>query len=144
GCLYSPAPGHGFFGQRGLFQEGSRLNKPPFEIINPRALRQANSAEKSGCALRADAPVCTNGNTDIACMGELYRGCQANQFDCANNPGNPDDACCAGWVPGNPGDNIDHAACITNDAPWGGFGGCVIFDLEPSNDDIGCLSWWDN
>lgn len=104
-----------------------------FEIINPRVLRNKRRQVREGtdeaCTGRGDAAVCTNGNSDVTCTGERYRGCQTGQTDCANSPENPDDNCCWGWGPGN-GDNIDHATCITSDAGWGGAGdaSCVLLD----------------
>lgn len=100
-----------------------------FVIVNPRARSGATTPAGPACAIRGDAAVCTNGNTDVACTGEIYRGCQTGQTDCANTAGNPDDGCCGGWLPGG-NDNIDHASCITHDAPWGGMAWCSLFDID--------------
>ena len=59
------------------------------------------------CGHYSDAAVCHNGQTDVTCSTELYRGCYANENDCADNAANPDDRCCAGYGPGV-SDNIDH------------------------------------
>lgn len=100
-----------------------------FDIVNPLVLAvTARSVQATeGCAVRADAPVCTNGQTDVTCTGETYQGCETGQTDCANQPGQ-DDVCCAAWGPG-PNDNIDHAYCYNSDAGWGGGSYCP--------------SWWD-
>lgn len=108
-----------------------------FRIVNPAVQRRRaglrNASQAVGCGLRQDAPVCTNGQTDVTCVGEIYRGCQTGQTDCANNPQNPDDSCCSGWIPGNNGDNIDHASCTVDDAPWGGFSLCFFEEDGPQN-----------
>lgn len=101
-------------------------------IVNPAAIRTQSGSDSGSddCAGRADAPVCTNGNEDVKCGGERYRGCQTGQQDCADNDGNSEDACCYGWGPG-PGDNIDHDDCRHDDSGWGGISICFIF---PSRD----------
>jgi hypothetical protein len=63
-----------------------------------------------------DAPVCINGEEDVTCGTERYRGCYL--VDCADGPG-LDDQCCWGPLPG-PSDNIDHYMCSSWDAGWGG------------------------
>lgn len=114
-------------------------DKPVFvaTIVNPAAIRVPGASESgdSGpgtddCRGRDDAPVCKNGNEDVTCAGERYRGCQTGQHDCADNEANPEDECCWGWGPG-PGDNIDHDDCMQDDAGWGGISICLIF---PSRD----------
>lgn len=107
------------------------MTKKHFRVVNPAAL-SANGigflAPKDGCGERSDAPVCKDGNTDVTCLAELYKGCETGTTDCANvRGGNEDDVCCAGWGPGN-GDNIDHAYCIHDDAGWGGLGWCLWND----------------
>lgn len=98
-------------------------------IVNPAALRRpVKHVEEGTCIYRADAPVCENGDQDVACTGEVYRGCAVGQADCANNPDNPDDTCCAAVIPGTTGDNIDHAYCSINDAGYGGIGVCFWSD----------------
>lgn len=99
-----------------------------FRLINPLALAAAatlvvtpKELRADGCGEYSDAPVCQNGNTDVACTGEIYRGCAQGQTDCADGLGNYDDRCCAGWAPGG-GDNIDHAYCTEQDADHGGMG----------------------
>lgn len=99
-----------------------------FKLVNPLALvtaaawlSSATEARADGCGQYSDAPVCENGNTDVTCTGEIYRGCAQGQTDCADGNGNYDDQCCAGWGPGT-GDNIDHAYCTERDAGYGGFG----------------------
>lgn len=89
------------------------------------------------CGQYADAPVCQNGNQDVHCTGELYRGCQPGATDCADTPENPDDGCCAGWGPGV-GDNIDHATCRTEDATFGGTCLSGIWDSRENQ----CAFWW--
>lgn len=118
------------------------MSEHPFEIVNPAALNRNASAaagecgeeDQGSCDQRSDAPVCTNGNEDVLCTGERYRGCEVGQTDCANTPGgNEDDICCWGWGPGS-GDNIDHGACIRDDARWGGIdreGDCIFWDEPP-------------
>jgi hypothetical protein len=98
-----------------------------FQVVNPQVLRRqaAASAATSSCGEREDAPVCVNGQTDVTCTGELYRGCATGQTDCANQPGQ-DDVCCAAWGPGV-SDNIDHGACFTSDSAWGWINACSIF-----------------
>lgn len=104
-----------------------------FEVINPATIAMAAAVAGSvleaqdGCGVRADAPVCENGNTDVTCTGETYRGCETGQTDCANVSANPDDVCCWGSGPGS-GDNIDHAYCIHDDSGWGGVGWCWWWD----------------
>jgi hypothetical protein len=104
-----------------------------FKLVNPLALAAAaawiGSAKElraDGCGQYSDAPVCTNGvptseGGDVACNGEVYRGCAQGACDCADGLGNYDDQCCAGWGPGG-GDNIDHAYCTERDAGYGGLG----------------------
>ena len=100
------------------------MSDQQFEIVNPAALKRPNYPTKTGCGRYADAPVCTDGSTDVACTGEIYRGCYPGTVDCANDPdGNNNDRCCFGWGPGN-GDNIDHADCYQQDAPYGGISLC--------------------
>lgn len=113
------------------------MKNSDFEIINPATLRSARESLELGCGTYEDAPVCTNGNEDVACDGERYRGCAAGTTDCANNPDNNDDSCCWGWGPGT-GDNIDHQYCSTADAEWGGT--CFWSDEgnEPLNKDDTC------
>lgn len=100
-------------------------------VVNPAALLHNGTgtlATKDGCGTRNDASVCKDGNSDVACAREIYKGCENGTTDCANTPGgNEDDVCCAGWGPGS-GDNIDHAYCIHDDAPWGGLGWCIFAD----------------
>jgi hypothetical protein len=99
-----------------------------FQVVNPQVLRRqaAASVATSSCGEREDAPVCVNGQTDVTCTGERYRGCPVGQTDCANQPGNDDDVCCQGWGPGT-GDNIDHGACSRSDSGWGGINMCSYF-----------------
>jgi hypothetical protein len=96
------------------------------EIMNPAVLLSPRPAVAAleGCAVRQDAPVCTNGATDVTCQTEIYRGCATGQTDCADNTGNPDDRCCSGSSAGGVGDNIDHAYCREADADFGGFSYC--------------------
>ena len=99
-----------------------------FRIINPLAVAAAAALAagtavdaRANCGEYSDAPVCQNGNEDVTCTGEIYRGCQQGQIDCADGNGNYDDQCCAGFGPGV-GDNIDHAFCVERDAGYGGMG----------------------
>jgi hypothetical protein len=102
---------------------GSWNDEPAFRLVNPRALRAASPAASS-CGPRETAPVCANGEEDVTCSGERYRGCALGATDCADGE-NGDDKCCWGVGPG-PGDNIDHEFCRTNDAGWGGT--CFYWD----------------
>ena len=97
---------------------------PHFQVVNPAALRKIPSALEEGCGAYRDAPVCTNGNTDVTDPDEVYRGCQTGATDCADNVDNPDDRCCFGSGSLGPGDNIDHAFCTMQDADFGGFSWC--------------------
>jgi len=93
-----------------------------FQIVNP-AILLASSQIASGCGARSDAPVCKDGESDVTCDTEIFRGCDSNETDCANcatNADNQDDACCAGSSSLGPGDNIDHESCHHNDADFGG------------------------
>jgi hypothetical protein len=81
-------------------------------------------ASEEGCGRYEDAPVCTNGNTDVEDPGGIYRGCPQGQTDCADNSDNPDDRCCMGSSGLGPGDNIDHFNCAMQDADFGGFSWC--------------------
>ena len=89
------------------------------EILAPAPGTVAVDSVTEECEGYADAPVCTNGNTDVQCWGEIYRGCAVGAVDCADGSGNPDDRCCAAWDPWAGGDNIDHAYCSTSDAGYG-------------------------
>lgn len=122
------------------------------EMVNPAVLYRAKRKEQT-CWTYNDAPVCTNGQTDVTCIGERYRGCPVGATDCGDNDGNPDDACCLGLGPG-PGDNIDHADCRTNDADWGGTcfwgfdgipGCCGEGDYFASCQSVAydCIPWYD-
>lgn len=104
-------------------------SEPYYRVINPNLL--GGSQNKSeGCGVRQDAAVCIHGEEDVTCTGEVYRGCPVGQTDCADNVGE-DDVCCAAINPFTPGDNIDHAYCRQDDAPWGGI------------DNIWCTSSYD-
>jgi hypothetical protein len=105
-------------------------SEPYFRIANPALLRSAQAKSGEDCSGRQDAPVCVNGEEDVTCTGEIYRGCQVGQTDCADGQGQ-DDNCCAGTLPFTPGDNIDHAYCRMDDAEWGGI------------QDIWCFSSYD-
>lgn len=100
-------------------------------VINPATLERSSGTSfvtKAGCGERSDAAVCQDGNSDVTCTGELYRGCGSGATDCANVPGgNDDDVCCAGWGPGS-GDNIDHSYCYSMDASWGLVSLCFVGD----------------
>lgn len=112
-------------------------------IVNPAALRRVTAASEE-CARYSDAPMCRNGEQDVDCGSELYRGCCSTETDCADNSGNDDDSCCAGWGPGT-GDNIDHEYCATRDASYGGT--CFIWDdgnsPEEENQDVGCPTFYE-
>ena len=105
--------------------------KRDVRIINPLVLATAaafiaRKADAEGCGEYADSPVCTDGNTDVSCSLEIYRGCQPGQNDCADSPngGNQDDKCCAGITGG--GDNIDHQYCFERDGQWGDISWCFF------------------
>jgi len=108
-------------------------DKPQYEIVNPSVLfsERYRKVEDEGCGARQDAAVCTNGNTDVSCTTETYRGCAIGQTDCADNDGNPDDQCCFGGSGLGPGDNIDHGFCREQDAGYGGFSWCFWGDSNP-------------
>ncbi len=91
-----------------------------FEVVNPAAITHTASAAAS-CGEYQDAPVCKNGESDVTCSTEKYRGCAPGETDCADSGTNNDDRCCAGSSRHGPGDNIDHQYCSTSDAEWGGF-----------------------
>lgn len=97
-----------------------------FKIIcwNPKVEAESLAGGCQTCDRYEDAPVCTDGNRDVQCSGERYRGCYPGEYDCADFPGG-DDKCCWGHGPGG-GDNIDHARCYEHDADWGST--CFVFD----------------
>lgn len=97
----------------GMFDtDGDGCKKEPYD---------ANTS----CGQYSDAMVCINGNEDVQCTGEIYRGCFYGQGDADA----PTDYCCAGWLPFLSNDNIDHAGCLTIDAPWGG--SCTTYNDAP-------------
>ena len=102
-----------------------------FKVLNPALLSQTPMRlDSKGCGKYADAPVCKVAEKDVACDSEIYRGCAKGETDCANcatTQDNYDDVCCAGWKTGGVGDNIDHGACKTHDADYGGFSGGGLF-----------------
>lgn len=102
-------------------------------IVNPAVLTKAVAGGLQGCGQYSDAPVCQNGNQDVICTGERYRGCAQGASDCADTDPNPDDDCCWGWGYGA-GDNIDHQFCRLQDAGWGST--CIVWDGCGQNDYI--------
>lgn len=96
-----------------------------FRVINPAILNQPLAKSETGCGQYADAPVCADGSKDVGEDDDtIYRGCETNQTDCADNDGNSDDQCCFGSGSFGVGDNIDHAFCREQDADFGGFSWC--------------------
>jgi len=90
----------------------------------------------TGCGSYSDAMVCIEGNTDVTCNGEKFRGCHYGQSDVDPD----DDNCCAGYMDGIPNDNIDHGNCTSgNDAGWGET--CYFSDDPPPG---GGCSWWND
>ena len=110
-----------------------------FVVTNPLALRNSRVRLASedddedppeSCSAYADASYCGDGESDVTCFGEKYRGCEQGQTDCADNPWNPDDKCCAAINPFTGGDNIDHASCTIADAGWGEVAFCGVISQD--------------
>ncbi len=109
-----------------------------YQILNPAVLDATTAALAQSCTVRNDAPVCKDGNTDVTCDTETYRGCDDNETDCANcatSNDNQDDVCCAGTSNHGVGDNVDHRNCHHNDAEWDGYADawCIFFWWNDSN-----------
>jgi len=96
-------------------------------LLNP---PRGASEVLSGCGQYWDAPICTIAELDVTCYFEIYRGCLGSSGDCADDPTNPDDRCCAATLP-VVGDNIDHRYCSTNDASYGGL--CGLWNPQIKN-----------
>jgi hypothetical protein len=90
-----------------------------------------------GCGVYNDLPVCKDGNSDVSCWSEVYRGCNKGETDCADcltSSDNQNDVCCAGISP-IAGDHIDHQYCWVNDAKTGTVSICWPgFDGNPPSD----------
>lgn len=62
-------------------------DQPYFRIATPALLQRFQTkADDEGCGRRRDAAVCVNGEQDVTCSSEIYRGCPQGQTDCADNP----------------------------------------------------------